>query len=164
MTARHEQIKIEKRTRKLNRRIVGWGILAVVGGILILQLIPYGRNHANPPVIQEPNWDSSTTRALAVRACYDCHSNQTVWPWYSNIAPLSMTLWEDTIQGRAAMNFSEWDSAAWDDADTERLIELVGGNHMPPPHYGILHPEARLNRVEQGQLINGLIATITAGD
>ena len=62
---------------------------AVIALLLLIQLVPYGRNHANPPVRQEPAWDSPQTRELAVRACYDCHSNQTAWPWYTNVAPIS---------------------------------------------------------------------------
>lgn len=62
---------------------------AVLMLILLLQLVPYGRNHTNPAVIAEPNWNSPQTRAYFYRACADCHSNETAWPWYSNIAPLS---------------------------------------------------------------------------
>jgi hypothetical protein len=58
--------------------------LSVLG--LLIQLIPYGHNHTNPPVNAEPNWDSPETRTLAQRACFDCHSNETRWPWHSNIA------------------------------------------------------------------------------
>ena len=64
-------------------------IVVAVGGFLLIQLVPFGRDHTNPPVVQEPNWDSPATRELAQRACFDCHSNETVWPWYSNIAPVS---------------------------------------------------------------------------
>ena len=63
------------------------GAVAALG--LGVQLVPYGREHSNPPVTGEPQWDSPRTAELAKRACYDCHSNETVWPWYSNIAPLS---------------------------------------------------------------------------
>ena len=65
-------------------------VVAVLAGLfLAIQFVPYGRDHSNPPVIGEPTWNSPETRALAVRACFDCHSNETVWPWYSNIAPVS---------------------------------------------------------------------------
>jgi hypothetical protein len=66
-------------------RILRWlGALPIVG-VLAIQLLPYGRRHTNPPVTQEPRWDQPRTRALAVRACFDCHSNETVWPWYSRV-------------------------------------------------------------------------------
>ena len=62
-------------------------LIVAVGGFLLIQFVPFGRDHTNPPVVQEPKWDSPATRELAKRACFDCHSNETVWPWYSNIAP-----------------------------------------------------------------------------
>jgi len=54
---------------------------------VVIQAAPYGRAHDNPPVLAEPQWDSATTRELAVAACFDCHSNEVAWPWYTNIAP-----------------------------------------------------------------------------
>jgi len=65
--------------------------MVLAGGIVFIamQLVPYGHAHTNPPVTGEPKWDSPQTRELAKRACFDCHSNETDWPWYSNIAPVS---------------------------------------------------------------------------
>jgi len=154
-------VRAERRVRKQHHRILIGGIIAIVVGIVALQLVPYGRDHTNPPVLQEPNWDSLATRALAVRACYDCHSNETVWPWYSNIAPMSMMLYQDVIDGRAVLNFSEWDAAAWNDEQTDRLVEVVAKAQMPLPYYLILHPEAQLTDNETGLLINGMIATFS---
>ena len=57
--------------------------------MLAIQLIPYGRRHTNPPLVGEPVWDQAATRALAARACFDCHSHETRWPWYSHLAPVS---------------------------------------------------------------------------
>ncbi len=48
---------------------------------LLIQLVPVWAVQTNPPVVSEPQWNSPQTRALAVRACFDCHSNQTTWPW-----------------------------------------------------------------------------------
>lgn len=152
--------RAERRVHKIQRRILIGGIIAIVVGLVALQLIPYGRNHTNPPLIQEPAWDSLETRALVVRACYDCHSNETIWPWYSHIAPMSMMLYQDVVDGRAVLNFSEWDAAVWDDEATDRLVEVVAKDQMPLPYYLILHPEAQLTDNEAGQLINGMIATL----
>ena len=52
-------------------------------------IVPFGHSHTNPPVTKEPAWNSPDTRALVQRACFDCHSNQTTWPWYSHVAPVS---------------------------------------------------------------------------
>ena len=56
---------------------------------LLIQLIPV--NHTNPPVVTQVAWDSPQTEALFTRACGDCHSNKTTWPWYSYVAPVSFT-------------------------------------------------------------------------
>src|SRR5690349_11025724 len=71
---------------------VGLGLLAITGLFLLIQAVPYGRAHTNPPVVSEPHWDSPRTRELAKRACFDCHSNETRWPWYSHVAPMSWVL------------------------------------------------------------------------
>jgi hypothetical protein len=68
-------------------RVLLIGAAVVVAGFIILQLVPVART--NPAVVREPQWDSPQTRELAQRACYDCHSNETVWPWYAYIAPVS---------------------------------------------------------------------------
>src|SRR5262252_2810467 len=68
--------------------VFGAACLPVVA-VLTGQLLPYGRAHSNPPVTQEPSWDSPQTRALCARACNDCHSNQTDWSQQSNVAPVS---------------------------------------------------------------------------
>ena len=60
------------------RRFIFWLAVVVIAAIGVIQLVPYGRDHTNPPVTQEPAWDRPETRMLAVRACFDCHSNETV--------------------------------------------------------------------------------------
>jgi hypothetical protein len=150
-----------RRVRRRHRRILVLGILALVAGVVLFQLVPYGRDQSNPPVTGEPAWDSPATRALAVTACYDCHSNETRWPWYTRIAPISMMVYRDVVEGRKALNFSEWPPAAWDDEDTDRMAEVVGKGQMPLPYYLVLHPEAQLSDSQKGQLVNGLIATLS---
>src|SRR5262245_6838467 len=104
------------RTRR--RRILvraGLGLLVVA---VLLQLVPYGRDHANPPVTQDAPWPDGRFRELATAACYDCHSNQTRWPPpQSFVAPFSWLLARDVEQGRDELNFSTWDEDADDAAD-----------------------------------------------
>ncbi len=90
-------------------RVVLW--VAVVGAVALaaIQFVPYGRDHTNPPVTASPAWDSPRTEQLVRAACYDCHSNETVWPWYSSVAPASWLLQRDVDEGRDHMNFSEWE-------------------------------------------------------
>ncbi len=145
------------------RRIFLWLIAIVVAGVLLLQLVPYGRAHDNPPTVQEPNWDSAQTRELAARACYDCHSNTTVWPWYSNIAPVSWLVQRDVDEGREHLNFSDWNQShaehGHEEHEVEELGEVVLEGEMPPANYLITHPEARLTQAELAALAAGLLAT-----
>jgi mono/diheme cytochrome c family protein len=136
-------------------RLVKWVLVALLGGLLVIQLIPYGRDHDNPPVAAEPSWDSSQTRELAVRACFDCHSNQTVWPWYSNVAPISWLVQRDVDEGRDELNYSEWDR----DQEGEESAETVRDGSMPPNSYLLTHPDARLTDAELALLADGLAAT-----
>lgn len=132
------------------------GFLFLSGLVLfgLIQLVPYGRDHTNPPVVQEPAWDAQT-RALAKRACFDCHSNETVWPWYSNIAPISWLLQRDAEKGRDEMNFSEWEQG---EDKTDDIAEVIREGEMPLPPYLLMHPTARLSDAEKEQLIQGLQA------
>jgi hypothetical protein len=139
--------------------------VAVLGALFILiQLVPYGRSHANPVVAQEPKWDSPQTRALAVRACYDCHSSETTWPWYSNVAPMSWLIQHDVDEGRQVMNFSDWGTTTSSGRIFSRGIgevtSVILRNSMPPFYYSIIHPSAELSTVEKDQLIQGLSTTL----
>lgn len=135
-------------------RILLIGGATLLGLFLVIQLIPFGRDHSNPAVAQEPNWDSPETRAIAQRACYDCHSNETVWPWYANVAPVSWLIVRDTLEGREHLNFSEWGRGEGEEA--EELVEVVRSGEMPPAQYVVMHPEAKLSADEQQALIQGL--------
>ena len=123
----------------------------------LIQLVPFGRNHTNPPVVQEIQWNSPETRALAERACFSCHSNETAWPWYSNIAPSSWLLAMDVAEGRDHMNFSDWGSRP---RSAEEIARQLERGNMPPGRYLALHPEARLSDAEIAQLIAGFRASI----
>src|SRR5262245_29295439 len=89
-------------------KIVASVAVSIVGLFAVMQLIPYGRDRSNPPVVQEPAWDSPRTRELAVRACFDCHSNETQWPDYARVAPLSWMVGRDVEVARSVLNFSDW--------------------------------------------------------
>lgn len=132
------------------------GALFIFGLVVfgLIQLVPYGRNHTNPPVLQEPNWDAET-RAIAKRACFDCHSNESTYPWYSYVAPVSWLTQRDIEQGRDELNFSEWEM---DEEKADDIAEVILEGEMPLPIYLVMHPEARLSDSEKRQLIQGLQA------
>ncbi len=102
---------------------------------------------------KEPVWDSQQTRALAARACFDCHSNLTTWPWYSNIAPESWLIQRDVDEGRSTFNLSEWDQPQ--EVDVGEMAEAINGGGMPPWYYRLLHSKASLSKAEKQQLIAG---------
>jgi hypothetical protein len=135
------------------------GLSFCVGLFAVMQLIPYGRAHDNPPVIAEPAWDSPRTRELAKRACFDCHSNETRWPWYAHVAPLSWAMQRDVDAARSVMNFSEWTRG-------NDLVHAAGHvvirRDMPPRQYTVLHGDAHLTDEEKVELARGLHATFGA--
>jgi mono/diheme cytochrome c family protein len=155
--ARQQQ---ERQIKKRDRRFIARGLLIAAAGFALLQLVPYGRNHTNPPVVSEPQWDNPETRDLVNRACFDCHSDETIWPWYSHVAPASMLLQRDVDEGRKALNFSTWRAGRREQAEIEEIVATISKGQMPPSYYLILHPEARLTDAQKGQLVNGLITTM----
>lgn len=136
--------------------LLGILIGLVVGGVAI-QFIPYGHDHTNPTTSVEPQWDSQQTRDLAARACFDCHSNQTTGPWYSNVAPISWLIQHDVQQGRSQLNFSQWGNSRRGGDD---VAEQIQRGSMPQWYYVVLHPSAGLTAAEKQQLIQGLTATM----
>jgi hypothetical protein len=134
---------------------LAWTI-AVFG---LMQLIPYGRTHSNPPTTKEPAWNSPRTRELAVRACFDCHSNETRWPWYADVAPLSWVVQRDVEAAREVVNFSTW-NLTYDLAPYSGQSLLFG--NMPPTKYRLAHPEADLTHQETLELARGLDVTLNA--
>ena len=146
------------------------GAVVIVGVLLLfaaIQLVPVWLLRTNPPVIAEPKWDSPATRDLAQRACFDCHSNETVWPWYSKVAPVSWLVILDTARGRNALNFSEWGVARGEAGEGGgrgegggEFGEVIQEGSMPPPAYLLTQSDARLTDAEKQQLIDGLYASL----
>ena len=147
------------RTVRMTKNNVLALVLPVVAILFLIQAVPYGRDLFNPPVIREPAWDSANTRALAKRACFDCHSHETVRPWFSRIAPLSWLAQHDVDSGRHELNFSDWKSGARKAEGAGKMGEEITEGDMPPLAYRLAHPEARLPDPEKRQLIEGLKAT-----
>ena len=128
--------------------------------LVAIQFIPV--SYTNPPVINEPNWDSPETRALVARACFDCHSNETDLPWYSTLAPASWLIYRDINNGREKMNFSEWRMKSKKvEHSVDEIEELVRNGKMPPWFYLPMHPKAKLSVDEKELLIEGLQRTVS---
>lgn len=132
------------------------GLLGAIAVAVGLQLVPYGRDHANPAVVGEPAWDGPRTRELFFRACGDCHSHETEWPWYSVVAPASWLVEHDVQEARSHFDVS--DPGRIDDHGDDAAERLRQGD-MPPWRYRVTHPEARLSDRERQDLVAGLVAT-----
>ena len=136
-----------------------WMVGALVVIFVALQFTNPART--NPPVVQDflSTENPPPVIATMVRgACYDCHSYETKWPWYSHVAPVSWLIASDVEGGRRHLNFSDW-PAAYPDRAAKRLAnasEELGYKEMPPPKYQAIHPEARLTADQRQQLIHWL--------
>lgn len=126
------------------------GVLVVVG--IVIQFIPV--NQTNPP-ITAPLTAPADVQAVLDRACMDCHSNATKWPWYSKIAPGAWLIAYDVNEGREHLNFSEFTSMSAKDQKHafEEIIEVIDEGEMPPPVYTPLHPEARLTDADKALVV-----------
>ncbi len=140
---------------RLLLRLILIGIPLGLVFFVLIQFIPYGHSHTNPPVTNPVTWNSPQTQQLAMDACGDCHSNQTTWPWYSNVAPFSWLIQRDVVKGRAILNFSDYVQTP----RSERMLQAVESGHMPPFYYTFKHPKSQLTAQQKQELIAGLEAT-----
>jgi hypothetical protein len=137
------------------RRWLVRGLIAAAVVFAGMQLVPYGWWHENPPVTADAPWPDAASADLARHACYSCHSNETDWPVYSYVAPMSWLVRNDVESGRDELNFSEWDESGHraDDA-----ADALTDGDMPPRRYTLLHPDARLSDAEVARLASALSA------
>jgi hypothetical protein len=110
----------------------------------LAQLVPVSRT--NPPIEQVVDAPPEV-RALLERACYDCHSHESRWPWYSWVAPVSWLVAYDVSEAREHLNFSTWSRYDAEDRaeNLEEIGEVLEEGEMPPWFYLPLHPDARLS-------------------
>lgn len=138
------------------RKAAGRGVMVLVALFLLIQLVPYGRNHLNPPVTKAISWNSPRTARLFAQACQDCHSNLSKWRWYDNIAPGSWLVEHDIQGARQRLNVSEWDKPQPSLSEVVRAIE---SGSMPPLQYKVVHTGGQLSDAQRKQLVQGFIAT-----
>ncbi|MCU1369431.1 MAG: Cytochrome c [Ilumatobacteraceae bacterium] len=136
------------RTRRFRLPLLTVGAV-LVGVFLVMQLVPYGWTHSNPPVTSAAPWPNAEAETIARQSCYACHSNETDWPAYSYVAPMSWLVRSDVDAGRAEMNFSEWDPQ---DNKAHDAIEEIDEGNMPLPKYTAIHRGAELTDEEQATL------------
>ncbi len=135
------------------RRDVRIAVLILVAAFAVSQFFRIEKS--NPPERLDASLDP-TVKPLLKRACYNCHSHETVWPWYSNIAPVSWLLASDVKGGRRNLNFSKWETYPADVQDDKKkeVVEMVKGKDMPPWYYSIVHGDSRLTSEERSQIVD----------
>ena len=140
--------------RRPVRRYLLMGALALLGLLVVIQFVPYGRDHANPPPSKQVALSTAAQRELFKTSCQDCHSDQTDWLWYSNVAPVSWLIQNDVEGGREHLNLSAWDRPQ---AGLDDVVEAIQGGGMPPIQYKLspYHLSAGLSAAEKRQLVAG---------
>lgn len=134
-------------------------IIAAVLFAAFLLVQFYRPDRANPPTVQAETLEATTgvpanVAQILTRSCNDCHSNQTVYPWYSNISPFSWLLVDHIVEGRGELNFSVWNaySSKKKRHKFDEICEQVTGGEMPHNQYLWLHRDARLSEEDKSIL------------
>ena len=141
-----------------NVRLLTVIFASTLGTMVVIQAIPYGRTHSNPPITGEPEWATPRTRELMVRACFGCHSNEVEYPAYASVAPISWVVQSHVSEGREKVNYSEFNSRQ---RGADETVEVIEEGSMPPGYYTRFgrHPEAKMTNAELQELLDGLRAT-----
>lgn len=138
-----------------------WIFVALVVGFGLLQLTNPART--NPPVVDDllaTNPPPPHVAVLLHAACYDCHSSETTWPWYSRIAPMSWLIAQDVNEGRKNLNLSDWpvDNPMRAAKRLDNMSEEIDSHNMPPKKYTAIHADARLTDADRKELTDWLDA------
>jgi mono/diheme cytochrome c family protein len=139
------------------KRFLRIGALVVAGLFVLIQAVPYGRDHTNPTPTKQVQLPTAAQRELFATSCQDCHSFQTEWLWYSNVAPASWLIQSDVEEGRDRLNLSTWDRPQ---PDADEIAEVIAEGEMPPLKYRIspYHWNAKLSDADKHVLIGGFRA------
>jgi hypothetical protein len=142
-----ERISAMKRIKTIAK----WGLPTLVIALAAIQLVPVDRT--NPPVETEVP-ATPDQRVVLRRACYDCHSNETVWPWYSRIAPVSFLVAHHVHDGRRELNLSTWNRYTPEQQlkKLKKSEDEVAEGEMPMWIYLPMHPQARLSAEDRALL------------
>ncbi len=137
----------------MRRKMLKWGLGVLAGALIVAQFIRPERT--NPPSDPSASFEAiakppQEVAAVLRRACGDCHSNQTVWPWYSRVAPVSWLVASDVKEGRAELNFSQWNTYSPETARKKlgKICEEVRDGEMPPMYYLPMHRDAKVTPAE----------------
>lgn len=135
--------------------MIRWALVVFLTAFAGAQLVrPERTNPASPPSASLLAHAPATVSAILQRSCRDCHSNDTTWPWYSNVAPASWALASHVNEGRLDFNYSEWTSYSEDDQDRllGAMCNLTRRGRMPLSSYLIIHHDAKLSPTDVATL------------
>jgi hypothetical protein len=139
--------------------------IAVLVFVVILLLAQAIRIDRSNPLVRSDLPAAHAVKPILRRACYNCHSNETIWPWYSGLAPASWLVGNDVKEGREHLNFSEW--GVYDSGTQSHklrgIAEEVQGGEMPPWYYSMVHRQSRLSPAERDQILAWTAETIQMG-
>ncbi|MGH9494157.1 MAG: heme-binding domain-containing protein [Candidatus Sulfotelmatobacter sp.] len=131
-----------------------WTLIATAIVLIAIQFFPVDRT--NPPVDPAKSFYATENvpqklQNVFRRSCSDCHSNQTNWPWYTHVAPVSWLVAHDVHEGRRKLNFSQWGDypAKKRDHKTEEICNNILDSEMPDSKYTLIHRNARLTEDER---------------
>lgn len=127
------------------KRIVRVSLLVLLALFVMIQFVPVAKT--NPPPVTGEIVAPAKVKAVFRKSCYDCHSNETVYPWYNHVAPVSWLLARDVTVGRKEVNFSAWQQMPEDRQNRKRqkIWKEIASGEMPPWFYLPLHPAAKLS-------------------
>ena len=150
---------------KTFKNIVYWSLIVIA----LIQFIPVDRT--NKPVDQKVNFVSvfntpPNVKSILKNACYDCHSNETVYPDYAYVAPISWSIKNHITEGREHLNFSEWGNFNQDlkKSMLQNSVRTIKDYTMPSPGYIAQHPEANLTSAERTLLVNYFEDLVKSGN
>ena len=122
-------------------------LLGALGLLVLIQFVPIGRH--NPPVTEDVDAPAEV-KSILRSSCYDCHSNETRWPAYAYVAPVSWVIAFDVHEARDQLNFSQWDRYSENAREyvKHHAVNIVTAGEMPPRRYLILHSDAEVTPSE----------------
>jgi len=138
---------------KITKKIIMGIVTGLIIVVIVIQFVTVERT--NPPVTGEINV-TPELKSVLQKSCYDCHSNETVWPWYSKVAPVSWLVSKDVVEGREELNFSEWDKYTEKKRakKMKEIIEEIDNGDMPMTIYTFMHNNAVLTEKEKELIKN----------
>lgn len=132
-------------------KLIIYSLITLLVVLFIINSIPV--NMSNPPISSDIKTPNNLKKILR-ESCYDCHSNETIWYWYTEYAPISWLIAHDVNEGREYLNFSTWDKYTRSEQKEllSESIETIQEGEMPMKIYELMHPDAKINKDEMNTL------------